>query len=382
MPKRRGLTDKQVAALPRRERWYTLADPEQLGHYLRIPARSSRAPIAFAAVARNRSGKQVWLNVGTADTISVDQARELARQATRRIKADKPIREPDKPAVRDVAEQWLERLVRKNKHRTAGESERIVNVYIIPHIGDWPFADVRRKDVAELLDRIEDDHGKYMAEAVLRTFGAISRWHHQRDESYSPPLTVGMSRLPKRERRRSRILNDDELRKVWRVPGRFGDLVRLLLLTAQRRDKVRMMQRADVNAAGIWTIKTEDREKGNAGRLKLPRLALDIINAQPRFVGTDYIFAGHKGGADATLRGSEYKTKFDEQSGVADWVLHDLRRTARSLMSRAGVPADVAERVLGHSQGELIQIYDRHDYADKMGAALEKLAKLIRRIVA
>jgi integrase len=123
-----------------------------------------------------------------------------------------------------------------------------------------------------------------------------------------------------------------------------------------------------------------DREKGNAGRLKLPRLALDIINAQPRFVGTDYIFAGHKGGADATLRGSEYKTKFDEHSGVTDWVLHDLRRTARSLMSRAGVPADVAERVLGHSQGELIQIYDRHDYAEEMGAALEKLAKLIKRI--
>ena len=53
VPRRRGLTDKQVAALPRREKRYTLPDPEQLGHYLRIPARTSRAPIAFAAVARD-----------------------------------------------------------------------------------------------------------------------------------------------------------------------------------------------------------------------------------------------------------------------------------------------------------------------------------------
>jgi integrase len=381
MLKRRGLTDRQLETLPRRDRRYTLPDPEQLGLYLRIPARSSRAPIAFAAVARNPAGKQVWLTVGTADAVGVDRARELARQAVRRIRSDALTRELGKATVRDVAEQWLERQVRRNKHRTAGESERIVNTYIIPHIGDRPFADVRRKDIAELLDRIEDDHSKRVAETVLVVFRAISNWYSQRDEAYSPPLVKGMSRVPKREKHRSRTLTDDELRKVWRVPGRFGDSVRLLLLTAQRRAKVHTMRWDDINAAGVWTIRTEAREKGNAGRLKLPAVAIGILNAQPRFSGIDYVFAGHRGGVDATLRAAEYKAQFDKLAGVTDWRLHDLRRTARSLMARAGVPADVAERVLGHSQGELIQIYDRHNYADEMGAALEKLAKLIRRIV-
>jgi hypothetical protein len=55
MPKRRGLTDKQVATLPRRDKRYSYADPELLGHYLRIPARTSRAPVAYAAVARDPS---------------------------------------------------------------------------------------------------------------------------------------------------------------------------------------------------------------------------------------------------------------------------------------------------------------------------------------
>ncbi|MGZ5842520.1 MAG: phage integrase central domain-containing protein, partial [Xanthobacteraceae bacterium] len=166
MPRRRGLTDKQLAALPRKEKRYTLADPEQLGHYLRVPAKSSRAPIAFAAVARDPSGKQTWTTVGTANAVGIGQARELAREAVRRIKAGEPTTEAAKPTVREVAEQWLERRVRKNKFRTAREMERVVNQYIVPRIGDRVFADVRRKDVAALLDRIEDDHGKQMADSV------------------------------------------------------------------------------------------------------------------------------------------------------------------------------------------------------------------------
>ena len=182
MPKRHGLTDKQIAALPRKAERYTYPDPEQIGHYLRIPPRSSRAAIAFAAVARDPNGKQIWTTVGTADTIGIAQARELAREAIRRIKAGKPTSEPGKLTVRDVAEQWLERQVRKNGFRTARESERIVSRYIVPHIGRRALADVRRIDVAKLLDRIEDENGKQMADAVLKVFGAISRWWQQRDE--------------------------------------------------------------------------------------------------------------------------------------------------------------------------------------------------------
>jgi hypothetical protein len=81
VPRRRGLTDKQVARLTRKEDRYTLPDPEQPGHYLRIPPRSSRAPTAFAAVARDPHGKQIWITVGTADAIGIDRARELTREA-------------------------------------------------------------------------------------------------------------------------------------------------------------------------------------------------------------------------------------------------------------------------------------------------------------
>ena len=365
MPKRRGLTDKQIAALPRRDKRYTLPDPELVGHYLRIPPRTSRAPISFAAVARNPDGKQIWATLGTADAIGIERARELARAAIKRTKGGKPTSEPARPTVKAVAEQWLERHVRGNKLRSARERGRIISRYLNPHIGDRIFVDVRRKDVAELLDRIEDESGKHTADAALKTFRAIAKWVQQRDESYNLPLTAGMSRVPKGEGRRKRILGDAEIRAVWGAAGQYGDFVRLALLTAQRREK-------------LITLRWDDIKDG---LLKLPPVAISIIEAQPRFVGIPFVFAGRGGGQSAMFGSGTYKAKFDELCGVTNWRVHDLRRTARSLMARAGVQTEIAERVLGHSQGELIETYDRHDYATEMADALVKLAALIDRIV-
>lgn len=380
MPRRRTLTDKQLAALPRKEKRYTLPDPEQLGHYLRIPPRSSRAPIAFAAVARDPQGKQAWVTLGAANELRIDQARVLAREAVKRIKTGKPTREPTKPTVTDVAEEWLERHVRGNKLRTARERGRIVSRYILPRIGERIFADVRRKDIAELLDRIEDESGKPTADAVLKTLRAISKWVQERNESYNPPLTSGMSRVPKGEGRRTRVLADDEIRAIWHIPGQYGDFVRLALLTAQRREKLIGMRWDDIKD-GVWIIRTEPREKGNPGSLNLPQVALDIIQAQPRFVSSQYVFAGRSGGRTAKFGAGQYKARFDRSCGVEGWRIHDLRRTARSLMSRAGVQREHAERVLGHAIGGIEGIYDRHSYDAEKADALEKLAALIKRIV-
>jgi integrase len=353
----------------------------------RSPSRGWLAPTAFAAVARDPTGKQIWTTVGTADAIGIDQARDLAREAIGLIKTGSPTAEPSKSTVQDVAEQWLERHVRKNGHRTAHEAERIVSKYIAPRIGSRPISNVRRIDVAQMLDGIEDENGKPMADAVLKTYRAISHWLQQRDESYVPPLVAGMNRVTKAEGRRKRILSDDEIRKVWHVGATnfagttYAAFVKLALLTAQRREKLHKLRWGDIHG-DTWVIPTEPREKGNPGQIKLPRLALDIIKSRPRFVGNSYVFAGKNGHASATLFSGTYKTDFDKLCGVKDWRLHDLRRTARSLMSRAKVQTEIAERVLGHAQDELIETYDQYDYRSEMADALERLAALIEQIVA
>jgi integrase len=379
MPRRRTLTDKQIAVLARGEKRYTFPDPEQLGHYLRVPARSSRAAIAFAAVARDPRGKQIWMTVGTADAVGIDQARERAREAIRRIKDGRPTGEPAKPTVEAVAEEWLERHVLGNKLRSARDLGRIISRHIVPRIGERIFAEVRRKDVAELLDQIEDESGKPMADAVLKTFRAISKWVQQRDESYNPPLTSGMSRVPKEERRRTRILEDAEIRAIWHTPGQYGDFARLALLTAQRREKLITLRWSDIQDS-VWVIATAPREKGNAGKIKLPAVALEIIKRQPRLGDNPCVFAGRTSGPTAIFRSGPHKARFDNLCGVRGWRIHDLRRTARSLMARAGVQTEIAERVLGHTQGELIETYNRHHYQEEMADALTKLAELIKQI--
>ena len=91
--------------------------------------------------------------------------------------------------------------MRGNKLRTARERGRIISRYIIPHIGGRIFAEIRRKDIAESPDLIEDQSGKPMADSVLKTFRAMSKWVQLRDEIDNPPLTTGMSRVPKGEGR-------------------------------------------------------------------------------------------------------------------------------------------------------------------------------------
>ena len=211
----------------------------------------------------------------------------------------------------------------------------------------------------------------------------MASWVQSRDSSvYTPPFARGMRRVPKKEGERARILNDDELRRIWSAAGaieQIGPLARLLLLTAQRREKLLTLRWDDIDLDGLWTIRTAEREKGNPGTLQLPQLALDIIQSQPRFVGNPYVFASQTGGPwDVN---SKLKRRLDQQAGVEGWRLHDLRRTPPSLMSKAGVQSEHAERVLGHAIGGVEGIYNRHAYDAEKADALEKLAALIKRIV-
>src|SRR5262249_22726358 len=134
-----------------------------------------------------------------------------------------------------------------------------------------------------------------------------------------------------------------------------------------------------------WTIAVEDeREKGTAGALRLPKLALDIFAKLPRISGNPYVFAS--GEHKHFNSWSERKQELDERLIATDikmdpWVIHDLRRSARSLMSRAGVSSEHAERVLGHAIMGVEGVYNRFEFFDEKAAALAKLATLVKGIV-
>jgi integrase len=155
-------------------------------------------------------------------------------------------------------------------------------------------------------------------------------------------------------------------------------LLQLCLLTAQRVTKVRTLKWSDIDG-DEWIIATAEREKSNAFALVLPDVALDIINRQPRMMSNDHVFSGRRGKA-MTIATMRYRLA-PKLPKIEAWTIHDLRRTARSLMSRAGVRPDIAERVLGHAIEGIEKIYDRHSYRDEKSAALRRLSVLIDTIV-
>ena len=157
---------------------------------------------------------------------------------------------------------YLKRHVEARKLRTADEIRRVLEMYILPPWRDRPFVEIRRSDVAKLLDGIEDKHGPWIADAVLAHLRGVAGWYARRDDNYQPPFIAGMRRVPSEERQRARILNDDELRLVWDAAasaGAYGALIKLLLLTAQRREKAVAVRFGDIPM--VFGPSGEHREK-------------------------------------------------------------------------------------------------------------------------
>jgi len=274
--RRQTLTDKMVEGLPKQRNRYFEVDPEQRGHYVRVMPEGSNV---FVCVARDPYGKQVWHTIGSADVLKIEEAREQARKAIRRIKAGSTPTEPlpVKPDnFKAVAESWLHRHVKKEKLRTRAEIERVLTKYVLPHWKNKDFIKINRSDITSLLDYVEDHHGRRQADVVLTNVRSIANWFAIRNDDYISPITRRMRRSGK-QGKRARILDDDELRRVWKQAesnGSFGALIRMLLLTGQRRGAVLRMRWSDISTDHVWEIPTEERENGNAGLLQLSKATL------------------------------------------------------------------------------------------------------------
>ena len=348
------------------------------------------------------AGKQRWLALGVHGRITPDTARRLAKKrsgevadgrdpAVERKKEEARAKVARASTVDALLDTFLDRHVRKNL-RSAGEVERVFGKYVRPRMGDKSIYDLRRRDIVEMLDGIEDDNGPVMADRTLAHLRKAFKWQAARDDTFLPPIVSGMARTKPTERARKRVLTDDEVRALWAaldiavVPAPFPTLVRLLLLTAQRRDEVAGMRWEEIDGSN-WIIPAERRKKGAANTVPLPALVRQLLGRPEKggFVfsttGGRRAFSGFSKAKRALDEAMTEKTSSMGSAPVKPWVLHDLRRTARSLMSRAGVQNDIAERVLGHVISGVRGVYDRHDYLGEKSDALERLARLVVEIL-
>ncbi|HEY2531125.1 MAG TPA: site-specific integrase [Xanthobacteraceae bacterium] len=368
----RRLTDIGMRTLKPRAARYEHADGGGLYIVVQPSGKKSYA-IRYRFAGRTRK-----LTLSGALTLAA--ARKIAADTLYEVELgnDPARRRATTPSLQDVCEEFFRRDGAKLRSRS--KWQRTLNRLLFPELGGKPVDKIGRAEIVSLLDRIEDSNGAVTADLVLACLRRVLNWHATRSDSFRSPIVRGMSRAGKRSR--DRTLSDAELRTVWKAADAseapYCRLIQFLLLTAARRQEAAAMTHNEI-ADRAWVLPAE-RSKPKLEIVRpLSTLAQQVLARTPRIADSEYVFTidGRKpiGGF------AHFKREFDKVTGpMAPWRLHDLRRTARSLMSRAGVSSDHAERCLGHVIGGVRDVYDRYEFYQEKAQAYESLAALIRRI--
>jgi integrase len=386
------ITKRAVDAMQSGE---VLADSEVAG----FRARHRGTNIVYELRYRT-AGRRAFLLIGRHGSITPDQARKIAKlRAGEVASGDDPAmqRETEREAaantVNAVLDDFVARYLKKQGLRSADTVEKTLDRLVRPRIGTKPIYDVKRVDITKMLDAIEDANGPVMADRTLAYLRKAFNWQATRDDRFTPPIVRGMARTKSKERARTRVLDDQEIRDLWQALDELGDeapscyprYVRALLLTAQRRSDVSHMHSDEIDGT-TWIIPGARYKTKIDHAVPLIEPVLELIGAEPKgFVfssdGGKTPFSGYSKAKAALDRTTAELRKAQGRKPMGHWTPHDLRRTARSLMSRAGVPTDIGERVLGHVIPGVRAVYDRYAYLDEKRDALARLAAQIGRIL-
>lgn len=339
------------------------------------------------------SGKSRRETIGKIGIVSLDEARETARKTLARVqlggdpKAEKAeIKARKAVTLGAVADRYLTHSRGRLKPRSYEEVER----HLVKHwslLREAPISAIRRAEVAERLEEIAHASGPIASNRARAALSALFSYAMGIGLAEANPV-VGTIKVGE-EITRDHVLTDKESAAIWHACREtdHGRIVRLLLLTAQRRDEVADMSwsEIDVNRA-IWTIPRERTKNGLAHEVPLSEAAMDIVRGTPRQERRDLIFGEGRGGFSGW---SKSKKRLDDRIAtmgvpVRPWRLHDLRRTAATRMGDLAVQPHVVEAVLNHVSGHkagVAGVYNRATYGAEKRAALTIWADHVRALV-
>ncbi|MEC5322753.1 tyrosine-type recombinase/integrase [Aurantimonas sp. A3-2-R12] len=360
-------------------------------------------------VAQYRVGsKQRRVTIGNVEAIGADRARAAAKDILAKVQlGDDP--QSVKAAERkraatttgSVAELYLAGPAKSRlRDRSYHEVDRHLRVHWKP-LCDIPIHLVTRSDIATRLNTIARDSGPFAANRARATLSALFGWAMREGIVEANPV-IGTNKATA-EVSRDRVLSDDELRLIWQLCGSadYGRIVRLLILTGQRREEVAGMRWSELDLAkAAWSLPKERTKNSLPHDVPLSPAAVDILAGVPKREGRDLVFGEGEGpfsgwskakialdarvakertqDTDAsTARGANEVSKH-----VAPWRLHDIRRTVATRLGDLGVLPHVVEAVLNHVSGHragVAGIYNRAAYAKEKREALETWGAAVQR---
>jgi integrase len=385
------LTQTRIEGLkcPPAKRDMLVFDGEQRGLGVRVTAGGSKTYLAQYTF----HGHKRRVPLGSCSAVSLAKARDAVRAimgdvakgidpAAERKKADAEARRKAAHEALTLAallSDWQILHLAGKRPRYAAEAVRALR-NAFPRYLDLPAVDLDRTTVVKTLDAMARKGSVAMAARTAAYGKAAYGWAVKRGALFANPfLNLPVAPAPRRER----TLADDELAAILRATdgsGPFNGIVRLLVLTGQRREEAAGMTWAELSDdLSTWTIPASRAKNGATHIVPLSAPAQDLLRAAPRL--GELVFPGLRGPFNGF---SKAKAALDAKSGMTNWRLHDLRRTAATGLQRLGVRLEVTEQVLNHVSGSragIVGIYQRHDFANEKRAALEAWGEHVEAIV-
>ena len=374
---------------------YTFVWDEALpGFGVKVNAGGSRQ---YVVQFRSTGGESKRVTLGRVDALAPDDARRAARETLAKVQlgSDPHAERAEERAraattLERVVARYLEAVGARLKPRSLDEVTRHLKAHWKP-LADLPLHKVKRADVAARLAEISRGHGPIAANRARAALSALYAWAMGQG-LVDANVVVGTNR-PAEEVARDRVLTNDELAAIWTAcrEDDHGRIVRLLMLTGQRREEVAGIRWSELDLEdGVWSLPAARTKNKRPHDVPLSSEAVALLRAIPKQRDRDLVFGSGKGGFSGWSKAKkELDTRIAKASDSAEghptaepdpatkaqpWRLHDLRRTAATRMAELGTLPHVVEAVLNHVSGHksgVAGIYNRATYAPEKKAALE-----------
>ena len=380
------------------------------GLSLRVTKSGSKSWVVYfrSPIERDRRGlaKVKRYTVGKYPRLGVADAREEAGKVMRQVdegsdpqreKAEAKLKQTmavneDPITVKDGVHRYIEEHIKvhsRPRQRADGsvywEIQRMLEKSVLPYMGGLRLATLTRKDVLSLHRHIAKVSGPTAAERAAEGLRAVLNWLDDAELVEAVPVIRLKSKQRKEAAKRHRILTGDEIRAVWKNLSEispFSSIVRILLLTGQRRSEVAGMRWEEVDLdTQMWSLPEERTKNKLPHMVPLSDAVIELIKDRIR-VG-EFVFTTT--GKTAFSGFSRSKARLDGRAGFSDWTLHDLRRTFVTRLNELGILPHVVEATVNHISGAakvgVAGIYNKAQYLPERKVALEKWAETLEEII-
>lgn len=349
-------------------------------------------------------GRQRFLTIGPhGSPWTPDTARREAKKLLGQVAAEKDPADAKAQARLEAADtlgkvtaDYLKAVEPKQRTKTHSEIKRYLN-------DDWKplhsvsLFNITRRHVTARVAKIAEGQGAVTATRARAALCTLFNWAIREGIDLPANPVLGSNR-PAQPKSRDRVLSDEEVRDVWSALDTAADLplpypryIRSLFLTACRRNEAARMHSTEFEG-DLWTIPGERTKQKLDHVVPLTDAMKALIGSKPEgFAGNSWFIFSTTGGKLAFSGFSKAKKALDaeiakrrEAEGrdpMPPWRLHDIRRTARTRMSRIGISSDHAERCLGHVIGGIRAVYDRFEFLDEKRVAFERWADHVAALV-